>query len=114
MNAAEFRAWLDRRGWNYTQAAPHLAADHTEVMRWAKGERRIGRRLVRIIELMGDTHSIEMQNVRAWWASMTYDERRGCLMRHDEKSCPCGDGEAPGHPYCWCMPHPAWLPLKEA
>lgn len=56
MTAAEFRAWLERRGWNYTQAAPHLAADHTEVMRWAKGERKVPRRIVRIIELMGESN----------------------------------------------------------
>lgn len=52
MTAEDFRAWLERRGLNYSQAAPLLAADHTEVGRWAKGERKVPRRVVRIVELL--------------------------------------------------------------
>jgi hypothetical protein len=59
VTAADFRAWLERRGWNYTQAAPHLAADHTEVMRWAKGERKVPRRIARIVELLDKVEALE-------------------------------------------------------
>lgn len=52
MTADEFRAWLERRGLNYSQAAPLLAADNSEVLRWAKGERKVPRRVARIVELL--------------------------------------------------------------
>ena len=52
----------------------------------------------------------EARILRAWWAALSYDEQRSCLMRRNPESCPCGAGTKPGHPYAWCMPHPAWLP----
>jgi hypothetical protein len=114
MTATEFRAWLERRGLNYSQAAPLLAADHTEVMRWAKGERGISRKVARLVELLDkyEHDTVEMSNIRAWWAELTWDQRRGVLMRGNPDGCPCGDGTIKGHPYAWCMPFPSWLPRK--
>lgn len=51
----------------------------------------------------------EMENIRAWWAAMPDGQKRATLMKHNEAECPCGAGTVPGHPYHWCMPHPAWL-----
>jgi hypothetical protein len=58
MTVDEFRSWLERRALTYYRAAPLLAADQTEVMRWAKGERRIGRRAARIMELLNEQERI--------------------------------------------------------
>ena len=59
MTADEFRAWLERRALTYYRAAPLLAADQTEVSRWARGERKIGRRLARIVELLDEKECAE-------------------------------------------------------
>ena len=52
---------------------------------------------------------VEMENIRAWWAAMSEDERAAELMRRNPAACPCGAGDVRGHLYQWCMPHPAWL-----
>jgi DNA-binding transcriptional regulator YdaS (Cro superfamily) len=59
LTAAELRAWLERRGLSERAAAPLLAAAQQEVNRWARGERRIPRRVVRIIELLDRIEELE-------------------------------------------------------
>jgi DNA-binding transcriptional regulator YdaS (Cro superfamily) len=56
---AEFRAWLERRGLSERAAAPLLAAAQQEVNRWARGERKIPRRVARIIELLDRIEELE-------------------------------------------------------
>jgi DNA-binding transcriptional regulator YdaS (Cro superfamily) len=68
VTAAEFRAWLERRGLNYSQAAPLLAAHNTEVMRWAKGERKVPRKIAKIVELRNEQERIQ-ELAREWLAT---------------------------------------------
>ncbi|HEX6925445.1 MAG TPA: hypothetical protein VF167_08440 [Longimicrobiaceae bacterium] len=54
MTPTEFRAWLERRGLTYKEAAPLLAAHPNEVERWANGRRKVLRRVERIMDLLDE------------------------------------------------------------
>lgn len=62
MTPAELNAWLERRGLSERAAAPLLAAAQQEVNRWARGERTIPRRVVRIIELLDEIERLTTEN----------------------------------------------------
>lgn len=52
MTAAEFTAFLDRHGWNQTQAAAHLGVTQQAVSLWQRGERTIPGTVEKLIECL--------------------------------------------------------------
>lgn len=54
MTATDFRAWLERRGWDAPAAAPHFNVHRTSVWRWMNTPGEIPGTVARIVELMDE------------------------------------------------------------
>lgn len=63
MEASEFRAWLERRGWTYAEAAPHFRVDPSTVWRWQTGKRGVPGPVEVVTELM-DANDVLLLNVK--------------------------------------------------